>query len=280
MKQQRTRSGLHDSALPFLVLLLFFALWESAVRVLRISRDVFPPPSRCLTALADPQLYNVSDSRFNDEPAIMGLMHFASSLGRVAVALVIVGLVAIPFAVWLEWSVRSRQAFTPLFSLLASVTPIVWTLIAIRMEFLDREFGMPAFVIMAASIFLMSLSIRQQFASVPNSQRVLGQRLGATGWKFWRRVIFPSSAPHLLHLFRVQFLFGLTIVPFVELSGVQYGVGQLVYRAKVGSNISLALGLIILLAATGYGVDFLFRALQNKCFKWQMSTGGIPPHNE
>lgn len=260
------------AVLPLFTLLLFFLLWECVVRITHISKESFPAPSDCLSALKDAKLYQVSDSQYNDKPALMAVFHFAKSIARVGIALFAVALVAIPVAVLLEASLLFRFSFTPLFSALASVTPIVWTLLAIRMRVLDDEYARPAFVILAASMFLMSMSIHEQFHAVPNSLRNLGSRLGATRWKHWWRIIFPASAPQLLHLFRLQFLFGLAIVPFVELSGTQYGVGQLVHRAKQGSNISLAFGLIILLAATGYSVDLIFRWIHTKFFRWQIAS--------
>ena len=258
-----------DLVLPVVALFSFFVVWEGVVRVFNITSDTLPPPTQCFRALINPKLYEVSNSSLSN-PIGMAVFHFLSSITRVLLALLAVSILAIPIAIVFEAFIGVRVAFTPLFSALASVTPIVWIVLAIRMPFFESEFAAPAFVILAASIFLMSISISQQFQSVPQSLRNLGQRLGANGWKCWRSIIFPYSAPELLHLFRVQFLFGLAIVPFVEVSGAQYGIGQLIYKAKQGSNVSLALGLIILLAATGFAIDFIFRKIEATLFEWSI----------
>src|SRR6267142_4833195 len=145
VKQSCSNLRFKGLVLPFLVLFFFFGLWEIGVRVLKTSKDTFPPPSKCFFALTNPKLYEVSDSRFNDKPAVMALFHFSSSIGRVALALLAVAVLAIPCAVLLEGSVHFRLGFAPLFSSLASVTPMVWMLLAIRMPFLNGEYAMPAF---------------------------------------------------------------------------------------------------------------------------------------
>lgn len=146
---------------------------------------------------------------------------------------------------------------------LQSVPSIVWVPLAI----IWFGFGMKSiiFVVVLGGAFVMTLNVRTGVKNVEPIYLQAAQTMGSFGWDLFYHVILPASIPYAVTGVRLAWAFSWRALMAAELLSTGPGLGYTLSYASDFNNMSLVIGIIILIGVIGSVVDQLvFHRIENK----------------
>lgn len=146
---------------------------------------------------------------------------------------------------------------------LQSVPSIVWVPLAI----IWFGFGEASiiFVVILGGTFVMTMNIRTGVQNVAPIYLHAAQTMGSSGWDLFRTVILPASIPHAVTGLRLAWAFSWRALMAAELLSTGPGLGYTLSYASDFNNMSLVIGIIILIGFIGSVVDQLvFQKIEQK----------------
>ena len=100
-------------------------------------------------------------------------------------------------------------------------------------------------------------------------RRKVAKSMGATGVKFFVKIIFPESLPYIFVGIRIAISIALVIVIFTEmLLGAQGGIGNRLIHAQLVFNTKELYALIILIGTIGYLINKIFLSFEKRVVHW------------
>ena len=124
-------------------------------------------------------------------------------------------------------------------------------------------------VVIAAPVFpLIAISAMQAVRSVSVKKIQAAQALGASPWTVFWRVVLPASLPGIFTGIRVSISIGVTMLVGAELTATSEGIAWMALTAAEYLSTDIVLVGVIIMAAMGYGLDRLFRALEMRIVHW------------
>jgi NitT/TauT family transport system permease protein len=234
-------------ALPCLVAVALFSIWEGAVCVSRT--DLVPGPYQVVRGLA--------------ELVRKGLLlkYVVASLFRVTWGFSLAVVVGIPFGLFLGWFRSAYLAFNPLIQVLRPISPIAWIPLAIL--WFGISDAAPIFLIFLASVFPIVVSAA---AAVQNLRPVYlraARNFGLGGMEMFRRVILPASLPQILTGVRIALGVAWLVVVAAEMIAVNSGLGYLIIDARnAGKRYDLVVAGMVVIGLIGLVLDLLIRRLE------------------
>lgn len=146
---------------------------------------------------------------------------------------------------------------------LQSVPSIVWVPLAI----IWFGFGTSSiiFVVVLGGAFVMTLNVRTGVKNVEPIYLQAAQTMGSCGWDLFYHVILPASIPYAVTGIRLAWAFSWRALMAAELLSTGPGLGYTLSYASDFNNMSLVIGIIILIGVIGSVVDQLvFHRIENK----------------
>jgi NitT/TauT family transport system permease protein len=234
-------------ALPCLVAVALFSLWEGAVRVSR--NDLVPGPCQVVLGLAE--LFRKG----------LLLKYVVASLFRVTWGFCLAVVVGIPLGLLLGWFRSAYLAFNPLIQVLRPISPIAWIPLAIL--WFGISDAAPIFLIFLASVFPIVVSAT---AAVQNLRPVYlraARNFGLGGTEIFRRVILPATLPQILTGVRIALGVAWLVVVAAEMIAVNSGLGYLIIDARnAGKRYDLVVAGMVVIGLIGLLLDLLIRRLE------------------
>ena len=123
-------------------------------------------------------------------------------------------------------------------------------------------------VIVAALFPLISISAMQAVRSVSVRKIQAAQSLGASRSTIFRRVLLPASLPGIFTGLRVSVGIGVTMLVGAEMVATSDGIAWMALTASDFVQTDIVLVGVLIMAALGYGLDQLFRALERRAVHW------------
>jgi taurine transport system permease protein len=123
-------------------------------------------------------------------------------------------------------------------------------------------------VIIAALFPLISISAMQAVRAVSLRKIQAAQSLGASKAMIFRRVLLPASLPGIFTGIRVSVGIGVTMLVGAEMVATSDGVAWMALTAADFVQTDVVLVGVLIMAALGYGLDLLFRALERRIVHW------------
>src|SRR5437763_6448962 len=123
-------------------------------------------------------------------------------------------------------------------------------------------------VIIAALFPLISISAMQAVRAVSVRKIQGAQSLGASRTMIFRRVLLPASLPGIFTGLRVSVGIGVTMLVGAEMVATSDGVAWMALTAADFVQTDVVLVGVLIMAALGYGLDQLFRALEHRVVHW------------
>jgi taurine transport system permease protein len=124
-------------------------------------------------------------------------------------------------------------------------------------------------VVIAAPVFpLIAISAMQAVRSVSVKKIQAAQALGASPWTVFWRVVLPASLPGIFTGIRVSISIGVTMLVGAELTATSEGIAWMALTAAEYLSTDIVLVGVLIMAAMGYGLDRLFRALETRIVHW------------
>jgi taurine transport system permease protein len=123
-------------------------------------------------------------------------------------------------------------------------------------------------VIIAALFPLISISAMQAVRAVSVRKIQAAQSLGASPRMIFWRVLLPASLPGIFTGLRVSVGIGVTMLVGAEMVATSDGVAWMALTAADFVQTDVVLVGVLIMAALGYGLDRLFRALEHRVVHW------------
>jgi len=123
-------------------------------------------------------------------------------------------------------------------------------------------------VIIAALFPLISISAMQAVRAVSVRKIQAAQSLGASRAMIFRRVLLPASLPGIFTGIRVSVGIGVTMLVGAEMVATSDGVAWMALTAADFIQTDIVLVGVLIMAALGYGLDQVFRVLEQRVVHW------------
>jgi len=249
---------------PTIKRIIFFsviiAFWEIGSRLELWLPTILPSPSMVLDALI---------TGFEDKTLIYDLV---ASFKRLAIGLALSLIIGSALGVLLAKSKSADETLGTVILALQSVPSIIWLPLAI-MWFGMNETSV-IFVVVLGGTFVMTLNMRAGMKNVNPLFVKAAQTMGATGLDLFVRVAFPASIPHVVTGARLAWAFAWRALMAGELLSTGPGLGYTLRYASDFGNMSLVIGVMIIIGVIGYIVDQLIfqRVEKNVIERWGLES--------
>ncbi|MED1467463.1 ABC transporter permease [Bacillus salipaludis] len=244
--------------------IIFFALliviWQAAVIITGVSAAVMPAPTDVLHALA---------KGFADKTLLYDIL---ASFRRLAIGLSIAIILGIFLGILLAKNKTADETLGTLILALQSVPSIVWLPIAI-MWFGLNETSVIFIVILGATL-VMTINMRIGIKNVSPLYIRAAQTMGSGGLDLFTSVIFPASVPYAVTGARLGWAFAWRALMAGEILSTGPGLGYTLKYASDFGNMSMVIGIMIIIGIIGTIVDIVFfqRIEKNVIRRWGLET--------
>ena len=124
-------------------------------------------------------------------------------------------------------------------------------------------------IVIAAALFpLISISAMQAVRAVSIRKIHAAQSLGASSNTIFWRVLLPASLPGIFTGLRMSVGIGVTMLVGAEMVATSDGIAWMALTAADFVQTDIVLVGVLIMAALGYGLDQLFRALERHVVHW------------
>jgi ABC-type nitrate/sulfonate/bicarbonate transport system permease component len=189
------------------------------------------------------------------------------SVGRLAVAGVLVVSIGIPVGIAMGAAPRVNAALSPLVDPFRSA-PVVALLPILVMWLGIGEAMKIAFLFLGAVVYLIPM-VRDAIQAVPQSYWVGARDLGATPWECIRKAVLPMAMPRIADAVIVGVSVMWTYITVAEYVNAKVGLGQLIQNARRFSawdQVFAGIMVIIALALVTYQLMLLAK---RKLYPWE-----------
>ena len=237
---------------------VFIALWY-AFSVWNASPLQLPSPLRVVNALAN----LVTSGEV--------LEHALISTSRLAVALVVATLLAVPLGFLMGLSSKAHTYIDPLVELLRPISGIAW--IPLGLFIFGVGDTLPVFIMVYVAFFPILLNtiagVRQVDRKLVAAARTMGINRGA----MLRHVIVPAALPTVMVGFRLAFAGAWAAIVAAELIGAPSGLGFAIEWYRQLLMTPKVYAFIMIIGVVGYLCDLALRSLQRLLTPWAEGTG-------
>ncbi|WP_079709602.1 ABC transporter permease [Paraliobacillus ryukyuensis] len=248
---------------PILKRILFFVIligfWSFGSAVNLWSEVLFPSPLSVINSLV---------AGITDMTLIYDLI---ASFRRLAIGLSIALIIGTAIGVLIAKSKTADDTIGAMLLALQSVPSIVWLPLAIMWFGLNEKAVI--FIVILGGTFVMALNIRTGIKNVSPLFIKAARTMGSSGFDLFLRVIFPASIPHVVTGTRLAWAFSWRALMAGELLSTGPGLGYTLRYASDFGDMSLVIGVMIIIGVIGAIVDQLIfqRIEKNVARRWGLS---------
>lgn len=242
------------------VFLFLVGIWEFASATELISPLFLPSPEMVWQTF-------MSDAFGEGYHGASLWSHLGTSLARILSAFCLSVATAVPLGLLCgRWS-AGRAAIAPLVHFYRPLPPLAYyTLLILWFGIGEMSKIMLLFLAGFAPIFIACVSAVER---LDPAKLIVARTLGASGWKLFRYVIFPSSLPDMFVGMRTSLGFIYTTLVAAEMIAADSGVGWMVLDAsKFLKSDQMFVGIIVM-GITGLLLEGGFRWLERWWIPWK-----------
>ncbi|WP_407270964.1 ABC transporter permease [Radiobacillus sp. PE A8.2] len=232
---------------PVIKRIIFFvivlALWEMGSRVGLWPEIMLPPPTKVFTSL----YVGISDLTL--------VYDLIASFRRLIIGLVISLLIGTSIGVLIAKSKTADDTIGSTLLAFQSVPSIVWLPLAIMWFGLNEQAVI--FVVILGGTFVMALNVRTGIKNVSPLYVKAAQTMGSKGIDLFFRVTVPASVPYFVTGSRLAWAFSWRALIAGELLTTGPGLGYTLRYAGDFGDMSLVIGVMIIIGVIGAIVDQL-----------------------
>ena len=192
--------------------------------------------------------------------------HFLISLMRFGVAFGICVLVGVPIGLLMGMSSGVRAVLDPPIEITRPIPKLA--LLPLFIIWFGIGELSKTIVIIAALFPLISISAMQAVRTVSVRKIQAAQSLGATRATIFRRVLLPASLPGIFTGLRVSVGIGVTMLVGAEMVATSDGIAWMALTAADFVQTDIVLVGVLIMAALGYSLDLMFRAIEQRIVHW------------
>lgn len=194
------------------------------------------------------------------------LHHVTVSFNRFAIAFSACVLIGVPLGLLMGMSRPVRaileppiQAIRPIPKLALLPLFLIWFGIG----------NLSKVVVIGAPVLpLIVIASMQAVRSISQKKIQAAQALGASPWVVFSRVVLPASLPGIFTGIRMAISIGVTMLVGAELTATSDGIAWMALTAAEFLSTDIVLVGVLIMAAMGYGLDRLVRAIEARLVHW------------
>ncbi len=232
--------------------IILVAAWQAIAMLVRI--PILPPPLKVLGVL-------VTELR-GDLP-----LHFAASLWRVTIGMLLSVFLAAPAGLMIGQSQKLNRIFSPFIYLLYPIPKVV--LLTILMLFLGVGDTSKVALIFLILFFQILVLVRDQAATIPQQLIQSLRSLGAGRRALFRFVYLPASLPAILTALRQSVGTAVAVLYVAELFATRLGLGYYIYfQGSTLLNYPAMYAGVVAMSLLGLGLYFSVDWLEKRLCPW------------
>ena len=236
----------HRNLIPALFLLSLLAVWEGAVRILKIPLYVLPSPVQVIQTL------------LSELDTLTG--HAGVTVAEAVCGMVISLILALILGILMDCFPVIRQGLYPLLVVTQTVPMIVMAPILI----IYLGFGMTPKIltVVLMCFFPIAVSFSDGLSQVEEDYVHLIRSYGAGRWMAYRLVKIPAAIPSLLSGLKVAATYSVSGAVVGEWIGSQSGLGYYLLRVKNGYMLDKVFACVLVIIILSLCMNGIIRLWQ------------------
>ena len=248
----------HRSSLAFVSPVIAVVVWEMLALAGVLRPNYVPPPSQL-------------------GPHLVGLLaggelwrHLGVTLYRLSLSFLFALIPAVLLGLSLGMSRSLRLALEPILNSLYAIPKIA--LLPLVMLVLGVNERTLIFTSTLTSFVQMTVSTTGGVLAVDRSILEAGMNYGATGWRLFRYVLFPSALPDIFTGMRIGLGLTLVLVIAVELTAAQEGLGAFLWTAGQTFSAKDMFSAFVVIGALGWTLTYGLERIGQRLMPWQQRS--------
>lgn len=265
--------------LPLIIPVLFILCWHYIAD--SVANEVILPQVNVILAL----LFHPTEELISMGSLVSNVL---VSLIRVLTGYGLAVILAIPLGILMGYYANVFKLFNSFLGLFRPIPPLAWVPLVLAwfgVASLATMVGLEKgqiyiylsnlklsmiFIIFIGSFFPVLTSSIYGVTTVRKTLIDSAQVLGATRWSIFSKVILPAAAPSIVNGMRIGLGVGwMCLVSAEMLPGSISGIGYLITHAYTLARTDIVIAGMVSIGAVGAALDFIFRNVEEKRFKWQ-----------
>jgi NitT/TauT family transport system permease protein len=210
-------------------------------------------------------------------PHLLGLLssgelwrHLSVTLYRLSLSFLFALIPAVLLGLGLGMSPTMRLALEPILNSLYAIPKIA--LLPLVMLVLGVNERTLIFTATLTSFVQMTVSTTGGVLAVDRSILEAGKNYGATGWRLFRYVLFPSALPAIFTGMRIGLGLTLVLVIAVELTAAQEGLGAFIWTAGQTFAAKNLFSAFVVIGALGWSLSYGLERIGQWLMPWQQRS--------
>lgn len=195
-----------------------------------------------------------------------------ASFRRLFIGLAIALTIGTLLGILLAKSKTADETLGTLILAFQSVPSIVWLPLAILWFGLNEQAVI--FIVILGGTFVMTINMRMGIKNVSPIYIKAAQTMGSKGFDMFFKVIFPAAVPHAVTGMRLAWAFAWRALMAGELLSTGPGLGYTLKYASDFGDMSMVVGVMILIGIIGSVVDqIIFQRIEKKVMhRWGLES--------
>lgn len=237
---------------------LALVLWELLSRKGVLNPAYFPPASQVAAALMD----GLAAGEL--------LPHVGATVGRLVLAFLLAALPGLVVGVCMGLSDTVRRVLDPYVALLYPIPKVA----LLPLMLILFGVGERAFVVTGAftAFFQVMVNTMDGIRQVDPSLVEVGRNYGASGFRLFRKVVFPAAMPSILTGLRLGLGLTLVTVVAVEFAIAKSGLGHVVWSSWQTLTTPRMYAAFMVVGSLGLLLTRGLKRLQDRLLAWQTSV--------
>jgi NitT/TauT family transport system permease protein len=196
--------------------------------------------------------------------------HLSLSLYRLSLSFLFAVIPAVLLGLSLGMSRNLRLALEPILNSLYAIPKIA--LLPLIMLVLGVNERSLIFTSTLTSFVQMTVSTTGGVLAVDRSVLEAGKNYGATGWRLFRYVLFPSALPDIFTGMRIGLGLTLVLVIAVELTAAQEGLGAFLWTAGQTFSAKNLFSAFVVIGVLGWTLTYGLERIGQRLMPWQQRS--------
>lgn len=194
------------------------------------------------------------------------LHHVTVSFNRFAIAFSACVVIGVPLGLLMGMSRPIRAVFEPPIQAIRPIPKLA--LLPLFLIWFGIGNLSKVVVIAAPVLPLIAIASMQAVRSISARKIQAAQSLGASPWVIFSRVVLPASLPGIFTGIRMAISIGVTMLVGAELTATSDGIAWMALTAAEFLSTDVVLVGVLIMAALGYGLDRMVRAIESRLVHW------------
>src|SRR5467141_4525469 len=230
-------NGLRNPALRIAILIGSLAVWEAAVRALRIPAFILPPPSQVGAAL------------YRGAVSGIYLQHLWITLAETLLGFLLGSAVAFVVGTAIAASPRTEYFLYPFIVMFQSMPKVALAPLVV----IWFGLGLTSKVVSAALVAFFPLMVNTivGLRSADEDRINLMRSLSASRWQIFRMLQLPNAMPYIFAGLEIAMIFALIGAIVAEFVGAQSGLGMLMQSMNFTMDVAGQFSVLLILSIIG-----------------------------